>query len=158
MKLGAIRLTERFFSAAIADRRTPTAKEVDECRHYVRAALAPVGAELGGHQPEIAIGSSGTATTIAAMAAAERGDDVRADERCRLHRRRADAAVVERVITAKDRSRVAGLDDKRADIILGGAILLDEVFRVFGLDVDDDLRLRAARGRAVRSFRRPVRA
>ncbi len=133
MKLGAIRLTERFFSEAIADGRCPTANEVDECRHYVRAALAPVGSELGGHQPEIAIGSSGTATTIAAMAAAERGDDVRqmngvtftADEL---------AAVVERVITAKDRSRVAGLDDKRADIILGGALLLDEVFRVFEID------------------------
>jgi exopolyphosphatase/guanosine-5'-triphosphate,3'-diphosphate pyrophosphatase len=133
MKLGAIRLTERFFSAAIEADRPPTADEVDECRHYVRAALAPVGRELGGHQPEIAIGSSGTATTIAAMAAAERGDDVRqmngvvftADEM---------GQVVERVLAAKDRARVPGLDDKRADIILGGAILLDEVFGVFGLD------------------------
>jgi exopolyphosphatase/guanosine-5'-triphosphate,3'-diphosphate pyrophosphatase len=133
MKLGAIRLTERFFSAAIEADRPPTADEVDECRHYVRAALAPVGRELGGHQPEIAIGSSGTATTIAAMAAAERGADVRqmngvvftADEM---------SQVVERVLAAKDRGRVPGLDDKRADIILGGAILLDEVFRVFGLD------------------------
>jgi len=133
MKLGAIRLTERFFSAAIEADRRPTADEVDECRHYVRAALAAVGRELGGHQPEIAIGSSGTATTIAAMAVAQRGDDIRqmngvvftADEM---------SQVVERVLAAKDRSHVPGLDDKRSDIILGGAILLDEVFRVFGLE------------------------
>ena len=133
MKLGAIRLTERFFSEAIADDRRPTPHEVDECRHYVRAALAPVGGELGGHQPEIAIGSSGTATTIAAMAAAERGDDVRQMNGVRFTAAEL-AAVVERVIAAKDRGRVAGLDDKRADIILGGVILLEEVFRVFELD------------------------
>jgi exopolyphosphatase/guanosine-5'-triphosphate,3'-diphosphate pyrophosphatase len=132
MKLGAIRLTERFFSDAIADGRRPTTSEVDECRNYVRAALAPVGAELGGHQPEIAIGSSGTATTIAAMAAAERGDDVRQMNGVTFTSSEL-AAVVDRVVTAKDRSRIAGLDDKRSDIILGGAILLDEVFRVFDL-------------------------
>lgn len=133
MKLGAIRLTERFFSEAIAEGRRPTAGEVDECRHYVRAALAPVGSELGGHRPEIAIGSSGTATTIAAMAAARRGDDIRqmngvkftADEM---------SEVVDRVVSSKDRTRLDGLEDKRADIILGGAILLDEVFAVFELD------------------------
>jgi exopolyphosphatase/guanosine-5'-triphosphate,3'-diphosphate pyrophosphatase len=106
---------------------------VDECRLYVRAALAPVGIELGGHQPEIAIGSSGTATTIAAMAAAERGEDVRQMNGVTFTAAEL-AAVVERVVTAKDRSRVAGLDDKSADIILGGALLLDEVFRVFELD------------------------
>lgn len=133
MKLGAIRLTERFFSEAIADGRRPTAQEVDDCRHYVRAALALVGSELGGHQPEIAIGSSGTATTIAAMAAAERGDDVRQMNGVTFTAAEL-AAVVERVISAKDRSRVGGLDDKRADIILGGALLLDEVFAVFELE------------------------
>ena len=133
MKLGAIRLTERFFSAAIESDRRPTADEVADCRHYVRAALAPVGRELGGHQPEIAIGSSGTATTIAAMAAAERGDDVRQMNGV-VFTAEELAKVVDSVIGAKDRSRVPGLDDKRSDIILGGAILLEEVFRAFELD------------------------
>ncbi len=133
MKLGAIRLTERFFHESIAERRRPSAAEVDECRQYVRAALAPVGHELGGHQPEIVIGSSGTATTIAAMAAADRGDDVRQMNGVRFTAAEMHRAV-ERIVGAKDRSRLAGLDEKRSDIILGGAILLDEVFTTFGVD------------------------
>ena len=68
------------------------------------------------------------------MAAAERGDDVRQMNGVTFTAAEL-AAVVERVISAKDRSRVAGLDDKRADIILGGALLLDEVFAVFELEV-----------------------
>jgi len=132
MKLGAIRLTERFFGEATRSGRRPSSDDVDACRHYVRAALAPVGRELGGHQPEIAIGSSGTATTIAAMAAAERGDDIRQMNGV-VFTARELGKVVDSVIGAKDRTRVPGLDDKRADIILGGAILLDEVFRAFDL-------------------------
>jgi len=132
MKLGAIRLTERFFSAATKSGRRPTSEAVEECRHYIRAALAPVGHELGGHQPEIAIGSSGTATTIAAMAAAERGDDIRQMNGV-VFTAKELRKVVDSVIDAKDRSRIPGLDDKRADIILGGVVLLDEVFRAFDL-------------------------
>jgi exopolyphosphatase/guanosine-5'-triphosphate,3'-diphosphate pyrophosphatase len=66
------------------------------------------------------------------MAVAARGDDVRqmngvvfsTDEL---------ADVAERVLTASDRRKVDGLDDKRSDIILGGVILLQEVFLAFDL-------------------------
>ncbi len=132
MKLGAIRLTERFFSDVISEGRTPKRGEVNACRNYIRAALAPVAHELGGHQPELAIGSSGTATTIAAIAAAERGDDVRQVNGLQFSDVEL-AAVVDRVVNTKDRSKIAGLDEKRSDIILGGALLLSEVFRAFDL-------------------------
>jgi exopolyphosphatase / guanosine-5'-triphosphate,3'-diphosphate pyrophosphatase len=36
--------------------------------------------------------------------------------------------------TVEDRTAVAGLDPKRADIILGGALILDEVVRELGVD------------------------
>jgi exopolyphosphatase/guanosine-5'-triphosphate,3'-diphosphate pyrophosphatase len=132
MKLGAIRLTERFFSSSISEKRAPTHAEIDECRHYVRAALAPVGRELGGHQPELAIGSSGTASTIGAMAVSRRGDDVRQMNGVVFSSAELEA-VVDEVLTASDRRKVSGLDDKRTDIILGGAVLLHEVFRTFDL-------------------------
>ena len=132
MKLGAIRLTERFFADALAEDRVPTESEVDECRHYVRAALAPVGRELGGHQPQVAVGSSGTAATIAAMAVAERDDDVRQMNGVVFSSTEL-VDVGKRVLTASDRRKVDGLDDKRSDIILGGVILLQEVFAAFDL-------------------------
>ena len=133
MKLGAIRLTERFFADAVDAGRRPTSDEVEACRHYVSAALAPVARELGGHQPELAVGSSGTATTLAAIAVASRDDDVRIMNGVELTADELDGAV-EQILGAKDRTRISGLDDKRADIILGGAILLQEIFRSFGLD------------------------
>ena len=63
MKLGAIRLTERFFADVTeTDSDGSIAhKAVKECCKYVRSALAPVAHELGGHQPEVTVGSSGTA-------------------------------------------------------------------------------------------------
>lgn len=129
MKLGAIRLTQRFF-----DGEVPTAEQIMACRAYVRAALAPVSHELGGHQPEIAIGSSGTITTVACMAAAARGDEVRLTNGLIFTAAELDD-IIERLegTTAAERRDIKGLDAKRVDIITAGAVLLAEILRAFGL-------------------------
>ncbi len=130
MKLGAIRLTERFF----ADRTTP-AEAVEECRHYVRAALAPVSYELGGHQPQLCIGSSGTISTIASMAAQARGESLRHLNGASFSAAELEAVVDLVVLTPPDeRKRLGGLDAKRADIIAAGSLLLSEIFRAFEID------------------------
>lgn len=135
MKLGAIRLTERFFPDLIAGDGAVAPEAVEQCRNYVRSSLSAVAHELSGHQPEIAIASSGTATTIAEMAAAARGEELRqmngvvfsADEL---------AAVVDDVTskTTAERNKIDGLDLKRVDIIVAGAILLDEIRRAFSIE------------------------
>lgn len=130
MKLGAIRLTERFFPDG---RSRPEA--VDECRHYVRAALAPAVLELTGHEPQLAVGSSGTIATLATMAAQRRGEHPRQLNGLRLTRDELDA-VVDEIIdagTSARRRRLAGLDERRVDIIVGGSLLLAEIFRAFDL-------------------------
>ena len=134
MKLGAIRLTERFFPDIITGEGTVDPAAVDECRNYVRAALSPVAHELGGHQPEVAIASSGTATTIAAIAAAARGDEIKLLNGVTFTRQEL-GDVVERVSTTSTAGRKAidGLDAKRVDIIVAGSILLDEIARAFDL-------------------------
>ena len=134
MKLGAIRLTERFFPDLIAGDGAVTPEAVERCRNYVRSALSPVAHELGGHQPELAIASSGTATTLAAMAAAARGDDVRQMNGVVFTAE--ELAVVAADVTSKttaERNKIDGLDTKRVDIIVAGAILLDEIARAFSL-------------------------
>ena len=137
MKLGAIRLTQRFFPE-IADPGHDGSvgrKSVKECRRYVRSALAPVAHELGGHQPEVTVGSSGTANTIAAMALARRGEKPH-----QLNGATFTAAELRCIVddlassTTDGRLDMAGLDDKRADIIVAGAILLDEAVRAFSID------------------------
>ena len=134
MKLGAIRLTERFFPDIVTGDGSVDPAAVGECRNYVRAALSPVAHELGGHQPEIAIASSGTATTVAAIAAAARGDDVRQMNGVTFTAGEL-ADVVDQVTskTTAERKKIDGLDAKRIDIIVAGAILLDEICRAFDL-------------------------
>lgn len=128
-KLGAIRLTERFFG----DGRV-TQKAVKKCRNHVRNALAAVVHDLGVGGHEIAIGSSGTITAIASMIAAARGESPNdmngisftVDELSTL---------IERLIETapNERRKIPGLDAKRADIIVGGSLLLDVIFESFDI-------------------------
>lgn len=134
MKLGAIRLTQRFFPDIGDGDGAVDAASVEACRRYVRSALAPVAHDLGGHQPEVTVGCSGTIATLATMALAGRGDKPRqlngttftADE---VH----DLTVELTSRTAKQRRDLDGLDEKRTDIIVGGALLFDEILRAFDI-------------------------
>ena len=129
MKLGAIRLTERFFASGQA-----SVEAVEECRNFVRAALAAVAHELSGHRPEIAVGSSGTIATVATMVAAARKEAVRQLNGTRFTQHELET-VLSRLegTTPAERRRLAGLDEKRVDIILGGTVLLAEIFRSFSI-------------------------
>jgi exopolyphosphatase/guanosine-5'-triphosphate,3'-diphosphate pyrophosphatase len=129
-KLGAVRLTDRFFPG---ERLHPAA--VSSCRKYVRSAVNPFAREVEAYGYDVAIGSSGTIEAVCSMARAERGEDepssyngycVTADE---VH------AVCERLTAARSvtaRRKVPGLDPKRADIVLAGTLILDEVIDAFG--------------------------
>lgn len=126
LKLGAIRLTERFL------RREPLRKkDVAECRRYVRAYLThPVrGARDLGF--EVAVGSSGTISNLAEMVHAERGGGPLQTVSNFTFTAEELKAVVDRLAkapTVADRLELPGLDPKRADIILGGAIILEQAF------------------------------
>ncbi|HJR23874.1 MAG TPA: hypothetical protein VJ804_00250, partial [Acidimicrobiales bacterium] len=65
LKLGAIRLTRRFFDG---DRIHPGA--VDACRRHIRSTLAPFRREIERFDLEVGVGSSGTIAALADMAAA----------------------------------------------------------------------------------------
>jgi len=104
---------------------------VAECRRYVRAYLThPVrnARDLGF---EVAVGSSGTIANLAEMIHAARGGEplrtvsnftFSADELTEVVGRLAKAP------TVADRVELPGLDPKRADIILGGAVILEQAF------------------------------
>lgn len=130
MKLGAIRLTQRFFPDRIV-----TDEAVLACRNYARSALASVSRDLGGHQPEIAIGSSGTISTVAAMILSRRGGDKKNLNGATFSRDELEALVEEILATdADERHQLSGLDLKRVDIIIGGVLLLSEIFAAFDIE------------------------
>jgi exopolyphosphatase / guanosine-5'-triphosphate,3'-diphosphate pyrophosphatase len=132
LKVGAIRLTERFF------RKEPVKKKaVDEARKYVKSYLPRVKdmvADAGGFQ--VAVGSSGTILNVAEMVRARRAAEplrqigmtsVTGDDLAEVVN---DLASRPRVA---ERLAVPGLDPRRADIILGGVIVLEQVFRALGI-------------------------
>ena len=131
LKLGAIRLTERFFRA---ERVEPA--QVSACREHVRSYLGPVvraAAELG---VEVAVGSSGTITNLAEMVLAARGEVGAAAANATFSAAELAAVVADLIEapTARARARIPGLDPRRGDIIVAGGVLLDEIFAALSLE------------------------
>jgi exopolyphosphatase/guanosine-5'-triphosphate,3'-diphosphate pyrophosphatase len=130
LKLGAIRLTDGFF----ADDKV-TSKAVTRCRRRVQSVLAPLVREIDGF--DVAVASSGTAISVAAMAVAARGQDPMQTMNQVVVTTAELDAVVESLVSAadvKERRRIPGLDDRRADIIVAGAIVLQEALAAFGAE------------------------
>jgi exopolyphosphatase/guanosine-5'-triphosphate,3'-diphosphate pyrophosphatase len=133
VKLGAIRLTERFFPGGEV-----RASAVDDCRRFVQAQLNPMVREVRHHGFEVAAGSSGTIGAIAQLALTNRGEPVaRTLSGTHFTREELDRVVadVAGVATAGQRADLPGMDAKRADIIVGGAVLLEQLFAE--LDIDE---------------------
>src|SRR5690606_25121302 len=67
-KLGAVRLTDRFFAGGEV-----TSKAVKACRNYIRGVAEHFSRDVARFGFEVAIVSSGTAETVARMVHATRG-------------------------------------------------------------------------------------
>jgi exopolyphosphatase/guanosine-5'-triphosphate,3'-diphosphate pyrophosphatase len=128
LKLGAIRLTRRFFRT---DLLHPGA--VDACRRYVRAMLARVRREVAACGFDVAVGSSGTIETIAGMVHAGRGEaePPRTFNNFAFTRREVRDVVRSLVdaATVDERRRLPGVDPSRADILLAGALILEQTMK-----------------------------
>ena len=126
LKLGALRLTDNFFRG---DPIEP--KSVSRCRQHVRAFLNPMARTVLKSGYEMAVGSSGTILNLAQIIQVNRGSPpIRLLSNFEFAKEEL-AEVVKTLIkadTLKKRQKVAGLDPQRADIILAGAIILEQVF------------------------------
>ncbi|MEM7285894.1 MAG: Ppx/GppA phosphatase family protein [Actinomycetota bacterium] len=125
-KLGAIRLTDRFFPNGRIK-----GDAVADCRTHVRSFLVPTIRRVRELRPFVAVGSSGTINTVARMAIAAAGGDPAAPTNGQVVTRAALGAVVDTVTglsRADDRKGIPGLDDRRQDIIVAGVLLLEQIF------------------------------
>jgi exopolyphosphatase / guanosine-5'-triphosphate,3'-diphosphate pyrophosphatase len=125
-KLGAVRLTSRFFAS---NEDVPGA--VEACRDYVRSAIAPMTREVAHHGFEVAVGSSGTIEQLAELGhMLDGGEPLRSYANHVFTRGQLDV-VMTRLIKAGSvtgRRKIAGVDPQRADIILAGAIIAEQMF------------------------------
>lgn len=122
VKVGVLRLTEHFVKGD-----PPTAKEISSMERYLRRELAPITRRIRRSRPAIVVGSSGTLLNLTAMAAALGGKPIPKSLHNRPLRRKDLARVREQVLAldAEQRSRLPGLDRRRADIVPAGVVLTD---------------------------------
>jgi exopolyphosphatase / guanosine-5'-triphosphate,3'-diphosphate pyrophosphatase len=121
LDLGSVRLTERFLPSD-----PPKREELDRCAAAVRAALPDL-------RPASAIGVAGTITSLAALELGRYDSE-------QVHGHRLSRASVESQLgrlasmPLAVRRALHGLEPERAQVIVAGAIIVDEVLRRYGLD------------------------
>jgi exopolyphosphatase / guanosine-5'-triphosphate,3'-diphosphate pyrophosphatase len=131
LDVGCVRLTERFLASD-----PPAAGEIESARRFVAALIARAVEQ----EPGLAGGHAlvGLAGTVACLASVDQGADEY--DRDRVHHYvltldRVDQ-MLERLssLTADQRRLVPGVEWARADVIVGGTIVLDQIMRQFSFD------------------------
>ncbi len=124
LKLGAVRLTEKYL------KKDPIGiMDLQKCRIHIESVLSSFLPQIESFKPFTVIGSSGSITSVAAMALETMGEK---RERLNGFEFGMDSfkSVRKQVLesdTIKKRQKIAGLDAKRADIIVAGVMVLDEI-------------------------------
>jgi exopolyphosphatase/guanosine-5'-triphosphate,3'-diphosphate pyrophosphatase len=135
LKLGAIRVSHQYNLLG-----RPRSIDILNCRKHISGELGMTLRAIKSQGFKIAVGTSGTIQSIAAIIALGRpyNERVQSDRLNSFKFFRSEVQlVVERLIaspTIEARARIPGLDAKRADIILGGALVLLESMRVLGIE------------------------
>lgn len=131
-KLGAIRLTDRFFASEVLH---PSA--MSSCRSFVRSTLTILQSEVEEFGYDIAVASSGTAETMARLICARSGKQAPVTFN-RFEFTRSQITETVRILaeapTVIERQQRFALDPGRADIILAGAIILEGIADVYGVE------------------------
>ena len=135
MRLGAVRLTEKFITTDPASK-----DELQRLSTSIRADLSRVVSEVHQVGFDFAIGTSGTVLNLvrAAIQAHSFGEEdtsgfesfnqsVTLDQLKRLNRRLAK-------MNLRERAKVQGLEKQRADIIVAGGVLLETILTEVGAD------------------------
>lgn len=132
-KLGHIRLSKRFFPNGSA-----TDKSIEECRTAIRGDWAPAFQSLIAYGFEEAVGSSGTIMAIAEMALTAKGQRLPESMNGVRIKREELLEVIAMITGAKSlakRAALKGMEPKRADVILGGALILEQA--ILGLNIQE---------------------
>jgi exopolyphosphatase/guanosine-5'-triphosphate,3'-diphosphate pyrophosphatase len=129
LPLGAVRLTEAFVG-----NDPPRHREIRDLRGFIQDKLGPVARRIEQEKFTMAFGSGGTITSLAETDSRVAGDSNAAS--LMILRRPRLKALLDKLSTqtAAERAAFISGDPKRADIIIAGGLVLDEVMSALGLD------------------------
>lgn len=130
-KLGHVRLTTGFFQDG-----NPTMAQVEECRQMIRGVWTPVHQTLESFGFDGVVGCSGTIMSMAAITLARTHHRI-PDNMSKVTLSSADLletiAIIIAAKTKSGRATLDGLDAKRSDVILAGALILEQA--ILGLKI-----------------------
>jgi exopolyphosphatase/guanosine-5'-triphosphate,3'-diphosphate pyrophosphatase len=120
LKLGVVRLTERFFKSD-----PPKSSEIAAFKAHAREKLEPVFTLARQTRPTMMVGTSGTLLTLTAMAAAMRDTQPPHKLHNYILERKALAELSPEILErrTRERARIPGLERRRVDLIPAGALL-----------------------------------
>ncbi|MDK9710503.1 Ppx/GppA phosphatase family protein [Acidaminobacter sp.] len=129
LPLGAVRMTERWLKSD-----PPTMSEVDALRGDALEHLDAWRELVIGYRPESAVGIGGTATTLGAIALGMKAYDRERIQGFELSVRGLDDLILRlSEMPLEVRREVPGLQPKRADIIIAGALVLETILKTFDM-------------------------
>lgn len=130
MKLGAIRLTNRFL-----DSPDPVSSHLfEQVQGYVRGVANPVTRKAQALGFELAMGSAGTANALGEVVARRTGETSSRGGYTMRYGDLKDAVAMLCKLPLEERRQVPGMDPQRSDIILGGAAILLTLMEMLEID------------------------
>ncbi len=134
VKIGAVRLTERFFQKRKFQRDL-----IEEARLSIKTILYPVFRDIEKHKYDIVIGTSGTILNIGTIINNYENDT--SDSNFNINNFTYDKQSLLKIVkkiancaNINQLSEISGIDPERIDIITAGALILEQTF--LGLDID----------------------
>jgi exopolyphosphatase/guanosine-5'-triphosphate,3'-diphosphate pyrophosphatase len=133
VKIGAIRLTDKYFPAYELSETS-----IKECRKWVEREIFQIARDINETGFSVCIGSAGTIMSTGLMIQAMRTGNVLPGTILNNYEfsRKEFEELKDEVLSRKtleQRKKIAGLDDKRADIIPAGIIILAVIFELLHL-------------------------
>ncbi len=127
-KIGSIRITKRFF-----DGDHETAKEsVESCREFIKGEWSPILHRISETDYDTVVATSGTLQTLAVMTLAAKGSAIPDIINGLTVSAKNVLKVIGKIISAgtrKKRAALPGMDQSRADIILGGGLIIERAIK-----------------------------
>lgn len=131
LNIGCVRVTERFFGSD-----PPSRLEIDEARTAISTMLESLKRDQPAlFESKMVVGVAGTVATLATLSQALTDYDGRKTNGTTISRAFVDEQL--RVLstkTAQERRQIPGIEPARADVIVGGVLVVQQLLEYFGFD------------------------
>lgn len=131
-KIGTIRMTKRFF-----DDGNSSKDSISECLDYIKGEWTPVMKKIREVGFDVAVGTSGTIQTLGKMTLALKNEPIPDVLNGLIIPTSEMLEVIDNIKKAGSTSKrkdLPGMEDKRADIILGGALIIEHAIRELNIE------------------------